>query len=102
MGECMISNASRVWEIRKLGLMSGDRKRGQGGDEGTGMAARAAGELLLPLPSTSVLPLDSTVQPVSPSWMLGSKRGANLARRIMPCRGCKTCRVAKWPSRSGS
>ena len=32
VSEGMISNESRVREIRTLGSMSGERKRGQGGD----------------------------------------------------------------------
>ena len=39
----MISNESPVRENRTLGSMSGERKRGQGGDGGTGPKAKAVG-----------------------------------------------------------
>ena len=42
--EGMISNESRVREIRTLGSLSGERNRGQGGDRGTGTGARAAAQ----------------------------------------------------------
>ena len=43
VSEGMISNESRVREIRTLGSTSGERKRGQGGDWGTGTAAKVVG-----------------------------------------------------------
>ena len=42
-GESMISNESPVWKVRTLGSMSRERKRGQGGDRGTGTMAKALG-----------------------------------------------------------
>ena len=42
-GESMISNESPVWKVRTLGSMSRERKRGQGGDRGTGTVAKAVG-----------------------------------------------------------
>ena len=43
MSEGMISNESRVREIRTPGLVSGERNRGQGGEGGTGTMAKAPG-----------------------------------------------------------
>ena len=60
VGEGMISHESPVLENRTLGSMSGERKRGQGGECGTGTMAKAAGKLQLPLSSTSAPLLDST------------------------------------------
>ena len=60
VGESMISSESPVREIRTLGSMSGERKRGQGGEWGTGMMAKAAGKRPLPPPSTSAPLLAST------------------------------------------
>ena len=41
----MISSERRVRKIRTLGSTSGERKRGQGGDCGTGTVARPIGEI---------------------------------------------------------
>ena len=43
VSEGMISNESRVREIRTLGSMSGERKRCQRADRGTGTVAKAVG-----------------------------------------------------------
>ena len=48
VAESMLSNESPVRKVRTLGSMHGDRKRGQGGDRGTGTMAKAAG-ISLPL-----------------------------------------------------
>lgn len=43
VGESMISNESPVREIRTLGSIRVEGKRGQGGDLGNGTLAKAAG-----------------------------------------------------------
>ena len=48
MGEGMISSESRMREIRTSGSMSGDWKRSNGVERGTG-TAKAAGKRLPPL-----------------------------------------------------
>jgi len=58
--EGMILHESPVLENCTLGSMSGERKRGQGGESGTGTMTKAAGKLQLPPPSTSAPLIDST------------------------------------------
>ena len=48
VAEIMLSNESPVRKVRTLGSMHGERKRGQGGDRGTGTMAKAA-RISLPL-----------------------------------------------------
>ena len=42
VGKSMTSNENLVWEIRMLGSMRVEGKRGQGGDLGNGTLAKAA------------------------------------------------------------
>ena len=63
VGESMILNENPAREIRMLGSMLVEGKRGQGGDLGNGTLAKAAGQPPILPPSTSAPLLDSRARP---------------------------------------
>lgn len=90
VNEGMTSNESRVREFRTLGSKSGERKRGQDGDRGAGIGARAVGALLLPPSSTSA----RTWSPTGVRWGLRTEssgipsRAVSLTLRVSSAQAC--------------